>query len=253
MNAYKRVLYIDSDVCILNDLKELFNIDFCGMQVAVTFDTVTRILKTEKNRKHEKYMESVLKLKEPEKYFNSGIILFNNENINIEDYTKKILSALRISGLKYPDQDILNVIFEKNKIMIDKTWNYENGRMACCPIYYLKQLNQKDYCDFVYIKDNFKIIHYTTDVKPWIYPKTDKAEIFWYYARKSPFYEEIIYENTLSKLSILARKRHILSKYYFYKFLSNITFGKLREKYTGKKCKWKILVNKYRQIKNFKI
>lgn len=253
MNNYKRVLYIDSDVCIINDLKELFNIDFCGKQVAVTYDSVTRILKTEKNRKHEKFMKSTLKLEEPEQYFNSGIMLFNNDNINIEDYTKKIISALHISGLKYPDQDILNVIFAKNKLMIDKTWNYENGMMACCPIYYLKQLNQKDYSDFAYTKDNFKIIHYTTEVKPWIYPKIDKADIFWKYARKSPFYEEIIYENTLFKSSILARKKHIISKYYFYKFLSSITFGKLREKYTSKRYKWKKLVNKYRQIKKLKI
>ena len=41
------------------------------------------------------------------------------------------------------------------------------------------------------------IVHFTTKVKPWNTPSCALGKRFWSYARMSPFYEEIVYENQI--------------------------------------------------------
>lgn len=41
---------------------------------------------------------------------------------------------------------------------------------------------------------NPKLIHYAGFMKPWFNPTEDYAHYFWYYLRKTPFYEELIYK-----------------------------------------------------------
>lgn len=71
---------------------------------------------------------------------------------------------------------------------------------------------------------------------------TEYAEIFWHYARKTPFYEEIIYENTKlsgkassSDVKYSIRRKKIYLNYLRCKLLSIITFGKKREHYKNKR------------------
>ena len=49
---------------------------------------------------------------------------------------------------------------------------------------------------------NPKIVHYAGPEKPWTCPWGDFAEIFWDYAKKTPYYEEILY-----RMSIAAKKQ----------------------------------------------
>jgi lipopolysaccharide biosynthesis glycosyltransferase len=43
-------------------------------------------------------------------------------------------------------------------------------------------------------RENAYIIHFASDWKPWIEPEKNMANVFWKYARLSPFYEMIFYE-----------------------------------------------------------
>ena len=80
-------------------------------------------------------------------------------------------------GQIFVDQDVLNsVCFNKVKF-IDKKYNHFPG--------FSKKNNQKS------------IIHYIIN-KPWQNPKNPLSELFWKYAKLTPFYEEIIYTNTLN-------------------------------------------------------
>ena len=98
------------------------------------------------------------------------------------------------------------------------------------------------------------IIHYTSSRKPWHSPKEDLAEIFWYYARRCPFYEEILYtdlkaksisEETIKNLNL---KSKIYFNYYRAKLLSFLTFGKLRKHYQEKRDRYK---KRIREIRKF--
>ena len=87
-----------------------------------------------------------------------------------------------------------------------------------------------------------RILHFTSAFKPWKNPDLPNASIWWQYARKSPFYEEILFRNikntpsaTKELLSGVYNYRKNMFKYYRYKVLSKITFGKTRKKYKQKR------------------
>ncbi len=255
MYKYKKVLYCDSDICFNNNLTELFNINCEGKQLLAVIDTVTPILYRKKDR--IKYMKHVLNLSNCENYFNSGVLMFNLEKIEIEKYLSRVFDAFKLGDLLlYPDQDILNMIFENHTKFISSKWNYMYGECAFNPGF-VNMISGEYQKDFLVARQKLCIVHYTSPKKPWISPKEEFAEIFWHYARQTPFYEEIIYENTIGNnfiketkytLTNLNMKRRIYFNYYRSKILSYITFGKIREHYKFKRLQLK---NRVRNIRYY--
>ena len=93
------------------------------------------------------------------------------------------------------------------------------------------------------------IIHYTSHEKPWKNPHHTFANIWWEYARKTPFYEIFLKDLNCNKmvapvsasdinksllLQILSYKKD-KRRYYRYKILSKITFGNMRKYYKQKR------------------
>lgn len=84
-----------------------------------------------------------------------------------------------------------------------------------------------------------KIIHYANPTKPWSEIGAEKSEYFWQYARLSPFYEDIIYENSRTKLPAFIPSKNLLREILSYpnklKKLSNykwkyrLSIGKTRK------------------------
>ena len=91
-------------------------------------------------------------------------------------------------------------------------------------------------------RKNPKIIHWAGGGKPWEDSSEDLAYLWWKYARKTPFYEEIltrltafqIQQQSADLLRLVMHYRRDKMKYWRYKILSKITFGKSRKKYHEK-------------------
>ena len=124
---------------------------------------------------------------------------------------------------------------------------------------YLSVLLSKEYNEYISEWNTPKIIHYAGGYKPWKKPDLAYSEYFWYYARKTPFYEELLFENLRTLKQNLNRKdiessirnvayRHrIYASYLRCKVLKLITFGKTKEHYINKTNKLKKQVNDYRK------
>ncbi|MBR1424579.1 Stealth CR1 domain-containing protein [bacterium] len=253
MPSYNKVLYLDSDICINHDLTELFNINLEDKKVGCVVDTISAVLYRHLQRMD--YMKNVLKLTNPHNYFNSGMLLFNIKNIDKNGYIQDFLNAYEIEDLLYPDQDILNVMFQNNVKFLESKWNYLYGQCAW-GIQYLNYIGGDYKKEFLEARENPYIIHYTSPKKPWNVPTAEYAEIFWKYARKSPFYEEIIYSsiNRLysdlgEKLFVFNNRYRVYFKYYFYKIFTNFVTGKAKTKFFNKKYKWKYRLRKIREYK----
>ena len=250
MRSYRKVLYCDCDTCVNGNLSPIFGIDFEGKSLLTVLDTISP--KLEYDRDREYHMRYNLGLKNPKVYFNTGVLLFNNANINIEKYLEKFLSSLRNKKLLFPDQDILNIIFENDNKLISCKFNCQYTTLRWCPNY-LDQVNKKYGEDFLSAGSNPLIIHYIGDVKPWHAPGELLSEYFWQYARKSPFYEEIIFENTRNEsavqISLLSNKKYIYMKKNIYTILSAITFGAFKDKYKKKRAKYRCMVNEIRRYR----
>ena len=193
MPSYKKVLYLDSDTVVNCKISELFEIDFEGNEILAVRDTTPQVFNLERNRERFEYVTNCLKLKNEKNYFNSGMIMFNLKNISKSNYRSRVLDAFNIENLLYPDQDILNVMFEDSVKLISSKWNFCCGDVVW-DRNFLNLLSGEYLQDFKAAMKNPKIIHYTSPRKPWNYTLEINFDIFWQYARKSPFYEEILYK-----------------------------------------------------------
>ena len=250
MRKYKKVLYLDSDMCTNANIDELFSMDFENNELIAITDSISPILNSDINRFN--YMEKVLNLKNPKTYFNAGFSLFNISVIDIIEYKERLLKAFSTDDLWFLDQDIMNIIFENRVKLIHNKWNF----MWDGPFYfdgYIELLSGRFEQEYLEAKENPYIVHYSGGIKPWKMPEEQHSDIFWKYARKSPFYEEILYANLKTSsvdravIKNVILRKSIYLKYLKCKVLKLFTFGKRREHYVQKLAILKNQINDYRE------
>ena len=182
---YNKVLYLDCDIAIQADVAELFDTDLNGNILAV----VRNLLDVDMY----KYVTNVLKMEE-ELYFNSGILVIDTNLFKENDTKNKCFEILgEYKNLVCPDQDILNISCKNKCLYLDEIWNFQSGNHSYTTKFKYEKLS------------DIKIIHYTTGQKPWNTKDLPLSEIFWDYARKTPYYEDIVfnYINSTLKLDTL--------------------------------------------------
>lgn len=229
---YEKVLYCDSDIICDNSIDSIFFIPSENKGILAIADSFSQELLYDKKRYD--YMINYLKIN-PKKYFNAGVVLFNIKNIELKDYSSKLYWVFNnLDNLLFLDQDILNVIFENNVKFISLKYNFQLD----IPTYNFShfQSYDKSFMDDLIISEKEPIIiHFSMSEKPWDFPQMIYSKKFWCYARKSPFYEEIIYDNYNKKLKLLAYKDDIYRKYLCSKILSKLTFGDIQKKLVKKR------------------
>lgn len=168
LSEYKRVLYLDSDITLVSDVAELFDVDMGDSVIAAVKDEAVAAV--------ELFSEYTLKYLgiNGGDYFNSGVLLIDNENykkFNIKKSCREMISKFAFEVA--PDQDFLNVLLKGKVKFIDKRWN----RMPMP--------------DPSFDDSTLKLIHYNLNFKPWRFPDILYGEYFWKYAAKTPFFTEI--------------------------------------------------------------
>ena len=155
-----QLLYLDADTIVVGDLSAIK--DMKGLVFAVE-----DILPAE-------YAESL----SLSKYYNSGVLLFDVPNwINqrSQEQIKEYIQTHSLNQLKYPDQDILNLVFNQQISELSKSYNLHSFAYA------LKGHALRQYCklrnicleDIIAAKQNPKILHSTAflGIKPWMVNK----------------------------------------------------------------------------------
>lgn len=211
MRSYDRVLYLDSDIVCKKDISELFATDFDNKKLVAIKDAFNLISTLEICNETKKYILETLKVKDIKSYFNSGVILFNIQKICPEEYLIHLKEAFKIELTNCPDQDVLNSIFTDQVKFVDQKWNLQY-HMPFLYERFLKDLNKDDMAEYNLTFNNSSIVHYTSPVKPWLNPKVELAEDFWYWARQTVFYEEILYEMYRNELANARFANHLYTK-----------------------------------------
>lgn len=170
-----KALYLDGDLIVEQDLKELWETDLENYALAVIED--------------EESIYNARKLGLLSKnYFNSGVLLFNLKMLRPMDVFGKSIKYLKekYSKITYQDQDILNGLFEGKCKFVSLKWNVNAGM-------YCGKKAEHNYSD-EYAEEIIKrpaIIHFTKKwSKPWlwfcIHPLSDE---YWKYLRYTGFYD----------------------------------------------------------------
>ena len=189
---FEKVLYLDCDLIVNDDLSELLQIDLEGNLLAASLD-VNEISSLRDNYGGAKeYCRNVLRLEHPELYFNAGVLLFNINAFRQHYSTEYLLEFAEACQFRYQDQDLLNVLCENKVKFLDQRWNYS----ADPKDKYVSRMVVKAPAalarEYLNIKRDFKILHFIGPNKPWHNPSLHHADLFWEFSRKSPFYEEMI-------------------------------------------------------------
>ena len=174
---YEKVIYLDADTLVLSDIAELYQTDVKDFLLA---GCVQPLIK-----KFQKYCIKKLNCK-PENYINSGVLLFNVNKWNELKFTEKCFALI---GKKRtwlaPDQNILNIACKDNIAPIDGMWN----RVATINLRNKNSYITEDFEREIQNLQSARVLHYTSSLKPWKYPHSTEALIWWKYAKKSLFYE----------------------------------------------------------------
>jgi len=199
-SQYKKVIYLDSDLVVNSDIANLYGYDINNNWLGVVIDIreaiQVKIDSCEYGMSWREYTSKVLKLEEPYKYFQAGVLVFNTEQFIKNNVKDKLFKKMKeISEPYLQDQDILNAVCHKHVTFLPISWNIEWQIPFEHPNYrsILPYNLYKAYSDAIRQKN---IIHYASPVKPWNYPENYLAEYWWKYTRLTPFYEEILKKMT---------------------------------------------------------
>lgn len=178
-----KVIYLDCDLAVLGDISELYYTDMQGYAVMGV-----------RNPMHPKmraYVES-LGL-DPERYINSGVLLLDCDSLRLMNFTERFFSLLsERDGLRFPDQDVLNLLVGEKIGHLPTEWNY---------LWHMERLGRShdpelrmppvELAEYTNLYDRARIIHFSGDMKPWISDALRGAEHFLRCAETCPMREQI--------------------------------------------------------------
>lgn len=183
-NDIDRVLYLDCDVLVRNDIRILFNeLDLTDTVLAGAIDYGMEYEQGEPNdilvKSNTKSLNNLyINIKD---YFNAGVLLINLSEYRQQRIYEKCIEILEHYTINAHDQDLLNLIVDKKKIL-PMTWNFmsfsyfhsyskESKSFSLLP----SKLNRPRYSakndvpeieEFISISEDPSICHFN-QFKPW--------------------------------------------------------------------------------------
>lgn len=182
----ERVLYLDCDIIVKDDIQKLFDIELADNVLAAV--PIEKCMIKEYNI--ENHIKDINLDSNTHKYFNSGLLLINCKKWMENGFTRKLFKVIENKGslFKFPDQDALNLVFENNYMELDKRFNLD--------INYIKN---EDKNGNRLINDIF-LIHYSGREKPWHTKNVFLSNYFYAYSKLTPFHSEIMEEIKYKKI-----------------------------------------------------
>lgn len=153
-----RVLYLDSDTIVNAKLDDLFTLDLQGYAIAAVQDF-----------NHEGWLTT----------FNSGVMLIDAKKWRAKNSTQSLLElTAQHHEHVYGDQGVLNMYFGDQWLHLDKEYNFMVGLDQFLHLSGNKEWYQSDY----YGNYEPKIIHYTSESKPWTHMTLTRfRKLWWFY------------------------------------------------------------------------
>lgn len=206
LSDYDKAIYLDADLIVLSDLAELYNVkidngyllaaakdpDSAGLYCGAHPGAEEYFNTSQLDLRKQKYVDDVLKLKNPYDYFQAGVLLLNLVAIRKEWKNDKAINLALSREWELQDQDVLNVLADGKVTFLDMSWNvmfdWKYKRLKNVISLAPHQL----YKEYIEAHAAPKIIHYAAPDKPWNNPECDYGYLFWKYARMSVFYETIL-------------------------------------------------------------
>lgn len=248
LQNYLKAAYLDCDIIILDDIEQILNYDLEDKVIGVVHDIDNFVYSDDR----KKYMRDKLNM-DYKNYFNAGILVMDIVKARSLKLMDKCFALLdHLQNPMFHDQTLLNGVCYNNVKFLDMRWNYQTHFN-----YFHQKEELKSDCpasfmdDYHKTKSTAKILHYTARPKPWENPSLELAGKWWEYARRTDFYEEIIFNNIKMNYSLLSDFYHYPTyrwKYLWYKTVEPLTFGKFKSEVKQKRRNLKSKIKNIRQL-----
>lgn len=165
---YDKVLYLDCDIIVLEDISKLYNI-----QLGNNLLGAARCHIVSDNPIFGEYAEKFCGVPR-RNYLQAGILVMNLHEFRKRDLENKFVYLINKYNFDVidPDQGYLNAMCCGSVKIIPNGWNKESIDAP--------------------LEGKLNIVHYALYKKPWQYDDVLNQNYFWEYAKTSPFYEEIL-------------------------------------------------------------
>lgn len=220
-----KIIYLDADSLVLSDIAELYDINMADKKIAGVRDSITYekpwrekyISYKYYSGKAINYFEDYLHFssKKLNKYFSSGVLIFNLSKINLEQKKKELENLMRAEYFCH-DQDVLNLLFdEKETLLIGREWNYFNSGPILKENDFVIEDERENYLNEM----KPKVVSYV--LKPWLkeYKNSPYGKEYWEILSYSPYFNmvrESMKKNTkvsrFLQLSLIEKIRFLTSK-----------------------------------------
>lgn len=194
MPEYGKILYLDCDMVVDDDVAKLYNMDMGDALIGAAKDIDVAGQINLKQNKWDEYAVKELGLDSPYDYFQAGVLILNLDGIRKVTTSDELIKLAMDNDFRCHDQDVLNVACKNKVFYIPQEWNTlmswaEPGRSR---MDILKYAPRDLFGEYQRARNNPRIIHFAGYQKPWQVGDCDMATYFWKYARKSPYYEMLI-------------------------------------------------------------
>lgn len=149
-----RLIYLDCDMLAIDDIRPLWNINLSGKIIGSVKDKYVFDMPDN----HEIFNKNHASSRH-NPYFNSGLMLINVsqwKNLKVSDALWDCF-FLNQKHLKYPDQDVLNIVLGDEYLAIDNKWNTMIG----------EDTKDADDIEISNIIKQASILHFVGPRKPW--------------------------------------------------------------------------------------
>lgn len=182
-----RIIYMDGDMILCNDIAELYDTDLNGYVMAAAGDVLTSDI-----AKHYSRFADV----QSHTFFNAGLLVINCTEFKRQNIKERCIELLIDDAkrsrplMTFMDQDALNCVCRDNIKYLDMSWNFQP----------LVHNDDREYmilteeCRLSYeraVKEP-KLIHFTGIRKPWRCPGIFLAEKFFQYEKEVDYHEELL-------------------------------------------------------------
>lgn len=215
---YDKVLYLDSDIIVNEDVSKLYEIDTGDCILGA----VKGYYKSDDANFMYRHITEDLHI-DINNFFNAGILIINTKLFKEYQVKEKCFSLLsNRKDLYFMDQCAMNIVCENQVSFFPLKWNFE------WQFLFASQTSDLDRKMFASLQEKKAVIHYDGIEKPWDYPEQILADVFWKYARKSIFYEEIL---NISQIKRIKEVLEILGGINTYKNIVLYGAGNIGKKY----------------------
>ena len=235
---FDKILYLDCDIIILEDVAELYGQDLRGRAVGVMRDFFAI---RDLSRRNSARWARQLDMKDTGNYFNAGVLLLDLAKLRAGRYEEKWFERLRaVKNPRLHDQDILNHTLEGQAEQLDAAWNSPAWLESLGEKIRPGEVPANIYDEYLAAVAAPKILHYSTRHKPWDLPHLPLAERFWSFAARTPYYHSLIFNN-LKRLNAendlfkgRLRRPPVFFKYLFYAFMGRLAPGESGARFRDK-------------------